>query len=55
MALIEFSQFGATVMGGYSRWALIRGWALTRINTVSGKDISGFSLKVFEILKSKKS
>ena len=46
-------QFAVTVMGGYSRWALIRGRALHPINTVSGKDYSGFSLKVFEILKSK--
>ena len=27
--------FSALRMGGYSRWALIRGWALNRINTVS--------------------
>ena len=30
--LLTFSAFR---MGGYSRWALIRGWALIRINTVS--------------------
>ena len=30
--LLTFSAFR---MGTYSRWALIRGWALTRINTVS--------------------
>ena len=29
--LLTFSAFR---MGGYSRWALIRGWALIRINTV---------------------
>ena len=29
--LLTFSAFG---MGAYSRWALIRGWALNRINTV---------------------
>ena len=29
--LLTFSAFG---MGAYSRWALIRGWALIRINTV---------------------
>ena len=29
--LIVFSAFR---MGAYSRWALIRGWALNRINTV---------------------
>ena len=26
--------FAAFRMGAYSRWALIRGWALIRINTV---------------------
>ena len=30
--LLTFSAFR---MGAYSRWALIRGWALIRINTVS--------------------
>ena len=30
--LLTFSAF---TMGAYSRWALIRGWALIRINTVS--------------------
>ena len=29
--IITFSAFK---MGAYSRWALIRGWALIRINTV---------------------
>ena len=29
--LLTFSAFG---MGAYSRWALIRGWALIRINAV---------------------
>ena len=29
--LLTFSAFR---MGTYSRWALIRGWALVRINTV---------------------
>ena len=29
--LLAFSTFR---MGAYSRWALIRGWALIRINTV---------------------
>ena len=28
--------FSASRMGAYSRWALIRGWALIRINTVCG-------------------
>ena len=32
--LLTFSAFR---MGAYSRWALIRGWALIRINTVSTK------------------
>ena len=27
--------FSAVRMGAYSRWALIRGWALIRINTVA--------------------
>ena len=27
--------FSAIRMGAYSRWALIRGWALIRINTVT--------------------
>ena len=30
--LLTFSAFG---MGAYSRWALIRGWALIRINMVT--------------------
>ena len=29
--------FSASRMGAYSRWALIRGWALIRINTVIRK------------------
>ena len=33
--LLNFSAFR---MGAYSRWALIRGWALNRINTVSRKN-----------------
>ena len=32
--LLTFSAFR---MGAYSRWALIRGWALIRINTVYNK------------------
>ena len=32
-ALINFSYLCVKV-GAYSRWALIRGWALNRINTV---------------------
>ena len=31
--LLTFSAFR---MGAYSRWALIRGWVLIRINTVTG-------------------
>ena len=31
--LLNFSAFR---MGAYSRWALIRGWALIRINTGTG-------------------
>ena len=33
--LLTFSAFS---MGAYSRWALIRGWALIRINTVLSSD-----------------
>ena len=29
--------FSASRMGAYSRWTLIRGWALIRINTVHEK------------------
>ena len=36
--LLTFSAFG---MGAYSRWALIRGWALIRINTVSVVSVVG--------------
>ena len=32
--LVTFSAFK---MGAYSRWALIHGWALIRINTVCGR------------------
>ena len=34
--LLTFSAFR---MGAYSRWALIRGWALIRIITVSNNNI----------------
>ena len=34
--------FSANRMGAYSRWALIRGWALIRINTVSNNDGDGY-------------
>ena len=37
--LLTFSAFG---MGAYSRWALIRGWALIRINTVFCKHMTFF-------------
>ena len=30
----RFLTFSAFRMGAYSRWALLRGWALIRINTV---------------------
>ena len=30
----SLSNFSAFRMGAYSRWALIRGWALIRRNTV---------------------
>ena len=33
--LLTFSAFR---MGAYSRWALIRGWVLIRINTVLNRD-----------------
>ena len=43
--LLTFSAFK---MGAYSRWALIRGWALIRINTVFGfsdqDDIKDYSI-----------
>ena len=35
--LLTFSAFR---MGAYSRWALIRGWALIRINTVNDLQIA---------------
>ena len=35
--LLTFSAFR---MGAYSRWALIRGWALIRINTVNASAYS---------------
>ena len=37
--LLTFSAFR---MGAYSRWALIRGWALIRINTVRAIEIHFF-------------
>ena len=40
--LLTFSAFS---MGAYSRWALIRGWALIRINTVSKLRFFNFPLK----------
>ena len=39
--LLTFSTFR---MGAYSRWALIRGWALIRINTVTTLSYPLFSL-----------
>ena len=38
-ALINFAAFR---MGAYSRWALIRGWALIRINTVFSLSVEHF-------------
>ena len=35
-------NFAAFRMGAYSRWALIRGWALIRINTVFNLSIEHF-------------
>ena len=35
--LLTFSAFR---MGAYSRWALIRGWALNRINTAYRKTLN---------------
>ena len=37
--LLTFSAFR---MGAYSRWALIRGWALIRINTVISMQFAVF-------------
>ena len=39
--LLTFSAFR---MGAYSRWALIRGWALIRINTVIANNTEYWSL-----------
>ena len=41
--LLTFSAFR---MGAYSRWALIRGWALVRINTVINRDLYGDAIVV---------
>ena len=41
--LITFSAF---TMGAYSRWVLIRGWALIRINTVIKSDVLKFNLNI---------
>ena len=38
-------NFSAIRMGAYSRWALIRGSALIRINTVSFKGLSPIEFK----------
>ena len=37
-------------VGAYSRWALIRGWALNRINTVTYKKCHCFQLKASSTL-----
>ena len=39
--LLSFSAFR---MGAYSRWALIRGWALIRVNTVPPKKYTALRL-----------
>ena len=44
--LLTFSAFK---MGAYSRWALIRGWALIRINTVSWEHQNYICPKVTKI------
>ena len=41
--LLTFSAFR---MGAYSRWALIRGWALIRINTVIQDQVFFLSFQV---------
>ena len=38
-------NFSAIRMGAYSRWALIRGWTLIRINTVSFIALSPIEFK----------
>ena len=47
--LLTFSAFR---MGAYSRWALIRGWALIRINTVV--DLNYAQKKRFRVILRKK-
>ena len=42
--LLTFSAFS---MGAYSRWALIRGWALIRINTVLTVEIYGHTVNIY--------
>ena len=48
--LLTFSAFR---MGAYSRWALIRGWALIRINTVHRQSVTNCShvsfLRIYNI------
>ena len=48
--LLTFSAFR---MGAYSRWALIRGWALIRINTVHRQSVINCShvsfLRIYNI------
>ena len=39
--------FSASRMGAYSRWALIRGWALIRINTVTCMTIYHLLIRPF--------
>ena len=49
--LLTFSAFR---MGAYSRWALIRGWALIRINTVNREELPtpSYELLTMETLSS---
>ena len=42
--------FSASRMGAYSRWALIRGWALIRINTACYGVFSFYSNYVYSPL-----
>ena len=41
--LLTFSAFR---MGAYSRWVLIQGWALIRINTVIKSDVLKLNLNI---------
>ena len=45
--LLTFSAFR---MGAYSKWALIRGWALIRINTVNGFNTASKSIFSVDVI-----